>query len=419
MQTKLNMGSPGDKYDQEADRVAEQIMRMPAHAGANDEGLACSECQEDEKIQTKPIASMISPLIQKQTDPAEEEEEIQAKEAAGRTQNVTQDTQADINRLNGAGRPMPHPERTFFESCFGYDFSHVRIHSGERAGRLTRAMNARAFTLGQEVVFGAGQYAPSTSTGQRLLAHELTHVVQQRSGQKRLQRKTEKSPCAVHAYDVSDPKDTAVIPSDSWLVKLGVKKSSNIAVTSVADMVSKVNSYVNNEENACSCVSRLEINGHGTDGYQSVGNGVHYVNDDKALVHDSSEDHLKQLTGIKFCPKGLFMMLGCHVGRGKGKTLQSRIANMLPGKLVGGGQHYTAGKGLGGKKVTRAGDKPGARMSERDPFLTSKYVRWHIVIDSKEYIINGEETTSTEGKAKLKAASKIKVKTPEGVIRIK
>jgi hypothetical protein len=113
------------------------------------------------------------------------------------------------------------------------------------------------------------------------------------------------------------------------------------------------------------------------------------------------------------------MMLGCHVGRGKGKTLQSRIANMLPGKLVGGGQHYTAGKGLGGKKVTRAGDKPGARMSERDPFLTSKYVRWHIVIDSKEYIINGEETTSTEGKAKLKAASKIKVKTPEGVIRIK
>jgi hypothetical protein len=293
------------------------------------------------------------------------------------------------------------------------DFSHVRVHADERAARSAEEIGALAYTAGTHVVFGPGQFAPETSKGRRLLAHELTHVVQQRGGHNSIQRNVkEKTPCAVHAYDNSNPKDTAVIP-----------KSGGVGVSSVADLVSKVNSYVDDPKNSCSCVNRLEINGHGTDGYQSVGNGNQYVNDDKALVHDSKEENLKQMANIKFCSYGLLMLMGCHVGHGNGKKLLSRLSAILPGKLIGGAQHYTAGTGFGGKRVVGAGDlinKDGTiDWDKADPFLTSPFVRWHITIDGKEYVINGTEATSAEGKAKLKAGEKIKVKTPEGEVKIK
>jgi hypothetical protein len=290
------------------------------------------------------------------------------------------------------------------------DFGSVRIHADAQAAESARHINAQAFTVGHHIVFDAGEYAPQTISGQRLLAHELTHVVQQGNQGFSIQRK-EKTPCAVHAYDNSNPKDTAVIPK------------SGIGVSSVANLVSKVNAYVDNAENSCSCVNRLEINGHGTDGYQSVGNGNRYVNDDKALVHDSKEEHLKQMADIKFCSTGLLMLMGCHVGHGQGKTLLSRLSATLPGKLIGGAQHYTAGTGLGAKRVVGAGDalnKDGTiDWDKADPFLTSPFVRWHITIDGKEYVINGTEATSSESKAKLKTAEKIKVKTPEGEVKIK
>ncbi len=296
------------------------------------------------------------------------------------------------------------------EPRFGHDFGNVRIHTDNRAAESARSVNALAYTVGDDVVFDAGAYRPGTESGRRLIAHELTHVVQQSGGQRVVRRKTkEKTPCAIHAYDASVPADTAVIPEDG----------SGIGVTSVADMVTKVNAYVNDEKNACSCISRLEINGHGTDGYQSVGNGSNYVNDEKAIVYNSTEDHLNRLTSIKFCDRALFMLMGCHVGQGNGKVLLSKLANLLPGKLVGGAQHYTGGTGLGNKKVTGEGDLPNQPLSKRDPFLTSPYVRWHLVIDGKEYIIPGNETTTDEAKSKLKAADKIKVKTPDGVQIIK
>jgi hypothetical protein len=75
--------------------------------------------------------------------------------------------------------PKPAGERAFFEPRFGYDFGSVRVHTGARAAETAQAVQARAFTVGRDVVFGTGQYAPGTSAGRRLLGHELTHVVQQ------------------------------------------------------------------------------------------------------------------------------------------------------------------------------------------------------------------------------------------------
>lgn len=82
----------------------------------------------------------------------------------------------------GAGTPLPVGERAFFESRFGFDFGMVRVHANGVADDAARAIHAKAFTHGTHIAFAAGRYAPGTSSGRYLLAHELAHVVQQRSG---------------------------------------------------------------------------------------------------------------------------------------------------------------------------------------------------------------------------------------------
>src|SRR5262245_61412640 len=86
--------------------------------------------------------------------------------------------------LGSAGRPMDSDTRSFMESRFGHDFGDVRIHSDSQAAESARAINAHAYTVGQNVVFGPGQYAPDTSRGRHLLAHELAHTIQQRGLQR-------------------------------------------------------------------------------------------------------------------------------------------------------------------------------------------------------------------------------------------
>jgi hypothetical protein len=118
------------------------------------------------------------------TDPPIEAEEpgegtVRRKELSNQTQEVTPDLEARIQGPRGGGQPLDPATRAFMEPRFGHDFSQVRIHTGSRAAKTAQALNARAFTVGRDIVFGAGQYALGASAGQRLLAHELTHVVQQ------------------------------------------------------------------------------------------------------------------------------------------------------------------------------------------------------------------------------------------------
>src|SRR6266566_8361148 len=82
--------------------------------------------------------------------------------------------------LSSPGRPLDAGTRAFMEPRFGHDFSNVRVHTDARAAESARAVNALAYTVGRDVVFGRGQYMPGTSEGKRLMAHELTHVVQQK-----------------------------------------------------------------------------------------------------------------------------------------------------------------------------------------------------------------------------------------------
>lgn len=203
IQAKLKIGHPNDKYEQEADRVAEQVMRMPDSeigsvspgeekiqrkcAACKSGGTTCPKCaEEEEKIQLKPLASQITPLVQRQTVPEEvledeEEEIIQAKATPANTPVVTPEIADNINALRGGGQPLPESTRRFFEPRFGQDFGGVRIHSDSNAAHLARGVNAQAFTTGSNIAFAQGKYEPETSSGKRLLAHELTHVVQQNS----------------------------------------------------------------------------------------------------------------------------------------------------------------------------------------------------------------------------------------------
>lgn len=147
VQAKLTIGQPKDKYEQEADRVADEVMRMP------------------------------KPRVQRQEEP-EEEEILQTKGRKGQTPKVTPDLESHIQSLKGTGQFLPKSVRNFFEPRFGHDFDKVRIHTNSEAAKLSRAMNAKAFATGRNIVFGPGQYAPEATAGKRLLAHELTHVVQ-------------------------------------------------------------------------------------------------------------------------------------------------------------------------------------------------------------------------------------------------
>jgi len=183
LQAKLRIGQPGDKYEQEADRVADEVMRMP------EQGVQRQvepEEEEEEMLQTKPLVNQITPLVQVQR---QEEEMLQVMSREDATPEVSNDLESQINAIKGGGRPLAKSERAYFDPRFGADFSQVRVHSDAQAVESTQVLNARAYTLGQDVVFGAGQYAPGTSEGRRLMAHELTHVVQQNGGRTVIQRK--------------------------------------------------------------------------------------------------------------------------------------------------------------------------------------------------------------------------------------
>ena len=168
LQAKLLINRPGDRSEREADRMADVIMRMPEPKRPAIQ-RSYSDCEEE---------------IQRQIEPEEEEEEVlQAKPLVQRraTSQATASTAPPIvsEVLRSSGQPLGATTRSFMESRFGHDFSRVRVHSDTQAAKAARAVNARAYTAGRDVVFGSGQYAPGTLAGQRLLAHEMVHVMQQ------------------------------------------------------------------------------------------------------------------------------------------------------------------------------------------------------------------------------------------------
>jgi hypothetical protein len=173
LQTKLKIGPPGDKYEREADRVADQVMRMrdiEVSAKTN-----ASNSIQGNSIQLRRPGGNNGTKSGK----GEEEETLQKKEASSSTPEVTPKLESSISAVSAGGQPLPESVRAFHEPRFGVDFSQVRMHTGSQAAETVKSINAKAFTVGHNIAFGGGQFAPESKDGQRLIAHELTHTIQQ------------------------------------------------------------------------------------------------------------------------------------------------------------------------------------------------------------------------------------------------
>jgi outer membrane protein OmpA-like peptidoglycan-associated protein len=157
IQAKLKVGAVNDPLEHEADRVANQVMHMPARQfsiAATPPQLSrkCAACEEEDKLQKKPAGP---------------------QSAAGEAPAIVHEV------LRSPGQQLDASTRAFFEPRFGHDFSAVRVHTGVLAEQSAQDMNASAYTLGHDIVFGAGRFVPRTPGGRWLIAHELAHVVQQ------------------------------------------------------------------------------------------------------------------------------------------------------------------------------------------------------------------------------------------------
>jgi Domain of unknown function (DUF4157) len=257
IQPKLTVGAPGDKYEQEADRVADQVMSM----GDRLQPVQREAAPEEEEVQTKAIAASITPLVQREMAP--EEEEVQPKLAADSIQreemleeegvqtnplsNIQREEmpeeeepvqmkpslqrssdgslqaggniESQLSSSKGGGSALPDEVRSFMESRFGADFSQVRVHTDSAAIQMNQNLNAQAFTHGSDIYFGAGK-SPAVSD---LTAHELTHVVQQTGNQK----------TTIQRFEVEGPFDIKS-PVHETLTQEALRK---------AGMIEKKNSY--------------------------------------------------------------------------------------------------------------------------------------------------------------------------------
>lgn len=162
IQPKLEISTPGDADEREADEVADRVMRMPAPGS----GLSGLQRTSGVRIQRACAAC----------EGEEEGKRLQRSAVPGHA--VVSNARPQVDAVRG-GQPLAATERAFFEPRFGADFSRVRIHTDSTADAAARSIGALAYTRGQDVVFRQGAYQPDTESGRRLMAHELTHVVQQ------------------------------------------------------------------------------------------------------------------------------------------------------------------------------------------------------------------------------------------------
>ncbi len=229
VQRKLSVGAVDDPLEQEADAMADTVMRMAepfAITQNGGEGLQhkCAACEEEEMVRRLPEQT----FIQRQCARCEEEEQVQRKplvssvtpfiQAKGAEGGTASDAVTNqVNATRGSGSSMDRPTQTFMESRFGTNFSGVKIHTDSNAVQMNRELNAQAFTVGSDIYFNNGKYNPSSESGKHLLAHELTHTIQQ-SGGAMLQLKPDATD-EKEVYGDIDYKTAAQQNLDNWYIR--------------------------------------------------------------------------------------------------------------------------------------------------------------------------------------------------------
>ena len=282
-QPKLTVSNPDDVYEKEADAVADRVMRMPSNAKKSSffspvvipvtplVQPKCAICEEENVIQRQEDEETTVPpsptnlemrsdepnidwfemsrpfysrgaadmaydpayrSIQRKCAHCEEEEKEKLQRKEGSNGAAASEAPPIVSEaINSGGESMDDEARSFMENRFGYDFSNVKIHTGAEAAQSAQSIHALAYTSGSNIVFNEGQYAPATDNGKRLLAHELTHVIQQDAGsisRKLLQKKPVQDP--VHdalldqfSEETGIPRDQASQHSEEYRRWLGVQ----------------------------------------------------------------------------------------------------------------------------------------------------------------------------------------------------
>jgi Domain of unknown function (DUF4157) len=174
----LRVSQPTHTAEIEADQIADKVMRMPSgettvvESSKKSSGAIqrkCSACEDDEKI-------------------------VQRKSVSSSSGLPSQSPAHVGNAVSSGGHSLDNETRGFFESRMNHDFGNVRVHDNSSAAQSARAINAYAYTLGNNIVFGKNEYQPNTQKGKRLLAHELAHVLQKNN--------------SIHRYTIEDcPED--------------------------------------------------------------------------------------------------------------------------------------------------------------------------------------------------------------------
>ncbi|MBK5212347.1 MAG: DUF4157 domain-containing protein [Flavobacteriaceae bacterium] len=240
-QAKLSVGKAGDSFEKEADAVADKVVQR----AENNSSKAAetffptspiqkkSEEENADEIQKKPLSDSIKPLVQLQTNEEEkvqgkceecEKESVQAKvseesgsinlqqkceaceqeeekiqkKSTGNEGSSFNTVEKTLKSTKGSGSVLPHNSKMQMERGFGADFSNVRIHNNSTSVQMNRLLGAQAFTNGNDIYFNSGKFNPSSKSGNHLLAHELTHVIQQNKGiRNNIQRFCDNRPATV------------------------------------------------------------------------------------------------------------------------------------------------------------------------------------------------------------------------------
>ncbi|MCF6407758.1 DUF4157 domain-containing protein [Chitinophaga filiformis] len=348
VQPKLEVNTPGDRYEREADAMAERVMRMSAS-----------------RTPILHTQALMGPSVQRKCAQCEEEQKkvgVMRKAEGGGGLQATPALGAKLAANKGGGSPLPDGTRRFMENAFSADFSRVSIHNNSEAAAMSQSIQAHAFTHGNDIYFNSGRYSPHTQQGQHLLAHELTHTLQQTGG---IHRSTGTDASSGGSNPASGATGTsgatttgagaagatggisvdvlAAVDPDGFFVKAAAQElGTDIRVSSLENMIDKLEAIVPEK----GCLANLNIYNHGSPRIQMVAGNNKVKNPDGTTGRTSTEGFTLQwlqlganqtaLNRLRhlFCCNGTMNWRGCSTvgvkaSGGKSRTPQEVAASPL------------------------------------------------------------------------------------------
>jgi len=260
IQPKLTIGQPDDKYEHEADTMADKVVQRLNDNNATIENkkingiqtkplttantltpfvqTKCDSCEQEEKLQKKDKEDdsdllngklQKKPIFESNAEPPdekniqrkctdcekEEQKNLQTKSEDSSSSHASQSIESDLSSSKGSGNPLPEDTKTQMESSFGADFSNVRIHNDSSAVKMNEDLNAQAFTQGNDVYFNSGKYDTNSSDGKNLLAHELTHTIQQGGSIKKKSQSVSSNTIQKAPLAVQEPVSSGIVDISS------------------------------------------------------------------------------------------------------------------------------------------------------------------------------------------------------------